>query len=128
MPEFKSTRLLSVIALARAGYSILFKDNYALCMNESVTIFKAVHKHGTYIVGETAGAFAVQDDSRDFQATIPPSLKETDTELRHRRLAHTNYRDIDKLEKASIGMRLKSRIVPVGKHTLPSRQDAGNLQ
>lgn len=114
VPQFKSMRLLSVRKLAQEGYTILFEGDQAICKKGNMVLFKATARNGTYAVIDTPGAFSVQHQQPQDELNTP--TLNTEIELWHRRLAHTNLRDVEKLEHSSIGMKLKKRVQLVGRH------------
>jgi hypothetical protein len=111
VPTFGANRLLSVSTLALDGYKLVFKNNTAIYTKDNVQYFKSTLLNSIYIVGEeqtrnARSAFIDTDDTDDVldksatakSATI--NLTESIAELWHRRLAHTNNNDIQKLQKA----------------------------
>jgi hypothetical protein len=119
VPQFKTTRLISVRTLTRTGYRIVFDtDDRASCIHRETRIlaFHAYFNGGLYVTRDSQEAYeaGVQTPIDEGTKDTGP-LNETESELWHRCLAHSNYNDILKLENASLGMRLKRRIVPVGR-------------
>jgi hypothetical protein len=116
VPTFGNTRLLSVSALDSEGYSILFSKGKATCIKDNVQYFKAPLYNDVYMVEEqaraaSASASSITSDLRSAShdtSTIPSNIttntKESLADLWHRRLAHTNHNDIQRLQHTSIGM------------------------
>ena len=125
VPQFKSTRLLSVKALAQEGCTALFESDHAICRRGETVLFEATISGRSYIVTDTAGAFyTAQIPPKQLSASYPniDATKlltiDSNIELWHRRLAHTNMKDVEKLEKASFGMKLGQKPPRLaGRHT-----------
>jgi len=119
VPSFSTIRLLSVKALCAADFKVLFDKLGATCFEGEDPIFEAQSIKGSYIVDE-AKAFVTDggDDSEvrfDFDQNHHSDLKESAVELVHRRLGHTNFKDITKLANHSTGLKCGKRIVTVGR-------------
>jgi hypothetical protein len=107
VPTFGTTRLLLVSALDNEGYSVLFSKGKATCIKDNVQYFKAPLYNEVYMVEEQArSASAITNDLRSMShdISIPPNIsinttntKESLADLWHRRLAHTNHNDIQRL-------------------------------
>jgi hypothetical protein len=110
VPNFGANRLLSVSALALDGYELVFKNNTAIYIKENLQYFKSTLLNGIYMVGEqarrqqTRSALINTDNMDDLAKSATINLTKSVAELWHRRLAHTNNNDIQKLQKASRGM------------------------
>jgi hypothetical protein len=122
VPSFKTTRLISVRTLTREGFSITFSSNGQAIGKYKANrkaVFKATTENNLYVLREAQGAFNTATQERDSQphpaADQNANITETDAELWHRRTGHTNYSDLFKLQHSSFGMKLKRRIIPVGK-------------
>jgi hypothetical protein len=119
VPQFKTTRLLSVRTLTQAGYHITFEENdkaYCRCPKSNTLIFEAKYNLGLYKLCDIPEAYKAKDLPSLAQLNNDTGLlRETEAELWYRRLAHTNYEDIRKLQSASIGIKLKRRLVIIGK-------------
>ena len=113
VPDFKSTRLISVRTLTKERYIVLFDEgDKATCIhkNTGTRIFEALIRNGLYIVYDTQEAYQASEPLKQPSQTKETSpLHETDADLWHRRLAHTNYKDIQKLATASEGLKFKRR-------------------
>jgi len=114
VPSFKTIKLISVRTLTQEGYSVTFDpDDQATGKHKSGALFKAITKNNLYVLQESQGALNAIAEAYDLQ----PNVNETDAELWHRRTGHTNYSDLFKLQHSSLGMKLRKRVVPVGKST-----------
>jgi hypothetical protein len=113
VPDFKSTRLISVHTLTKEGYTVLFDEgDKATCIhkNTGTRIFEALIRNGLYTVYDTQEAYQASEPLKQPTQTIEMGpLHETDADLWHRRLAHTNHKDIQKLATASEGLKFKRR-------------------
>lgn len=109
VPSFKSTKLISVPTLTHEGFSIIFNTSQAIGNYKTKAVFKATAENNLYMLRESQGALATAATSANATET------ETDAELWHRRTGHTNYADLFKLQHSSLGMKLKKRVVPVGR-------------
>ena len=110
VPSFKATKLISVPILAREGFSITFNASQAIgkYRTNRKAVFKATAENNLYTLREAQGALEVTAEGT-------ADITETDADLWHRRTGHTNYTNLFKLQHSSLGMKLKKRIVPVGK-------------
>ena len=109
VPAFNNLRLLSVKSLARDGHSIVFEGDTTTCLKHGDPIFEACINQGSYIVEDGKAFFAdggENDPLEDDPLDRTFRLDESNAELWHHRLGHTNYKDIQKLEKASKGIKL----------------------
>jgi hypothetical protein len=104
IPTFGTMRLLLVSALDNKGYSILFSKGKATYIKDNVQYFKAPLYNKVYIIKEQArSASAITNDLRSMSHNIliPPNIstniKESLANLWHRRLAHTNHNNIQRL-------------------------------
>jgi hypothetical protein len=111
-----------VRTLTREGFSITFSSNGQAIGKYKANrkaVFKATTENNLYVLREAQGAFNTATQERDSQphpaAYQNANITETDAELWHRRTGHTNYSDLFKLQHSSFGMKLKRRIIPVGK-------------
>ena len=106
---FNNLQLLSIKSLTLDRHTIVFEGDTTTCLKHRNAIFKAYINQGTYIVEDGTAFFTnrrennpLENDTlnRTFQ------LNESNAELQHHRLEHTNYQDIRKLEKALKGIKL----------------------
>jgi hypothetical protein len=118
VPDFKSTRLISVQTLTKEGYTILFDaGDKATCVykNTGTRMFEAHIRNGLYTVDDAQEAYTASEPIQlPIQTKESGPLHETDADLWHRRLAHTNHKDIMKLATASIGLKVKRRSTTAG--------------
>jgi hypothetical protein len=124
VPSFKTTRLISVRTLTREGFSITFSSNGQAIGKYKANrkaVFKATTENNLYVLREAQGAFNTATQERDSLSTPylaadqNVNIAERDAELWHCRTGHTNYSDLFKLQHSLFGMKLKRRIIPVGK-------------
>ena len=94
------------------GFYIIFKRSVAECWDENTLVFQAYRAGSLYKVNEKGVALATQ---HELQVPIPVP-HESKAELWHRRLAHTNYRDITTLVRKSKGVEIEKKVY------LPGRQ------
>jgi len=95
-----------VRALTSDGYSLLFEGETATCTKGDVEIFCARIQHGLYVL----------DDAEVYNTEeAPESLNETMLNLWHRRLGHTNFADIQKLQSSSQGISVSCKIKTAGR-------------
>jgi hypothetical protein len=113
-----------VRTLTWEGFSITFSLNGQAIGKYKVNrkaVFKAITENNLYVLREAQGAFNTATQERDspptphLAADQNVNIAETDAELWHRCTGHTNYSDLFKLQHSSFGMKLKRRIIPVGK-------------
>jgi len=109
VPDFGTTRLLSVKAFAQNGYDIIFTKEGVSCTRDKRLYFQAPLVNDVYAVEEA------QIVSYDTKESI--NTKESAANLWHRRLAHTNHNDIFKLQSYSTGMgQFAPKSKPLGDH------------
>jgi hypothetical protein len=113
-----------VRTLTWEGFSITFSSNGQAIGKYKANrkaVFKATTENNLYVLREAQGAFNTATQERDSPPTPYPAadqnanITETDAELWHRCTGHTNYSDLFKLQHSLFGMKLKRRIILVGK-------------
>lgn len=112
VPEFKSTRLVSIMVLNDEGISVTFSGGTATGCYNKEKIFSAQRHQGLFILNGNDQAYLSITETEGLQAS--------GVELWHQRLAHTNYRDILKLAPASKGVVVAPRISVYGEHACES--------
>jgi hypothetical protein len=86
----------------------VFKGDFATCLKHGDIVFEACINQGTYIVEEKSFFTNGRENSDSLNLDLDKTcrLDKSSAELWHRRLGHTNYQDIQRLEKASKGIKL----------------------
>ena len=91
MLAFKNIRLLSVKSLALDGHTIVFEGDTTTCLKHRDPIFKACIDRGTYIVEDGKAFFTNRGENKHDPLNETFRLDESNAELWHHRLRHTNY-------------------------------------
>lgn len=108
VPSFKNTRLISVKALDQQGHTVSFRKGIATITKDGKEVFTATLNGALYIMDGQENANKVEEVKRQFANKLV--LTETLTELWHRRMAHVNYRDLQRLESVGEGMKLDGQL------------------
>ena len=124
VPEFCFIRLISTKALNKDGIAVLLENGTATGIKHHSKVFETANTSELYILKNT---------ERAFESTISPEAKEpteipsetqnpseSTVDLWHRRLGHTNYRNIEKLRAASTGMAFTPKIKTAGENSCES--------
>ncbi len=112
MPSFSGVKLVSVKALTRDQYTVVFREDSAVCSKKGGTNLTATLSGNLYVlnfpdrrhrikVSEANSVLetSIKDQLDTHQISGQFDLEESSAELMHRRLAHTNYTDIQRLRK-----------------------------
>jgi hypothetical protein len=113
VPAFKNLRLLLVKSLALDSYSIIFEGDTVTCSKHGDIVFETCINQGRYIVKDGRAFFTNRGENDPLDDTI--RLDESNADLWHQRLGYTNLMDIQKLEKASKGIKLGLIVKTVGR-------------
>ena len=124
-PEFDQTSLISVNMLNSDGIEVRFLPNKAVIgLRGSVQLFTGYEHNGLRKINQSETAFISQEarlQSETSQSTPISTATETDIELWHRRLGHTNYKAIEQLPSLVLGIpKFKAQNKPPGEHACES--------
>ena len=108
VPEFGSIRMISVRALNENGIKVIFDSGVATGWRKTNKVFTAPGVQGLYLIKTKQQAYMsiVAGDTKTL----------SEAEIWHCRLAHTNYRDIERLLPVSKGMMVSKRVIFKGEH------------
>jgi transposase InsO family protein len=124
VPEFGSIRLISTKALNKDGIAVLLENGKATGIKNQSKVFETANCSELYILESTEKALEsttnpeVKEPTEILPETQNPS--ESAADLWHRRLGHTNHRDIKKLRAASTGMAFIPKIKTDGENSYDS--------
>jgi hypothetical protein len=124
MPDFRSTKPLSIRALAKDGISIVFNNTRAKCYKDNILVLSATKTSSLYVLDSNTEANTIGIESSKSLVPETYSIKssyddqnqETIPDLVHKRLSYINYQEIVKLKVAlEYGIKLGKRTIYKGK-------------
>lgn len=117
VPDFGTTRLISVRTLTPQGLKVLFEGETATGTKGGEWVFTATPRNNLYCVTSLTINPKEEEQARIAQALkATADLQELKMDLWHRRLGHASRRDIEKLYDHIDGMEKVRYVQPVGKH------------
>ena len=129
VPDFGSTRLLSIGALAEDGISTIFNNTGAKCYKDNNLVLSATKASGLYVLDSNTEANTVGTKPSEplvpethlMESSYDDQNQDTIPDLIHRRLGHINYQEMVKLEAASgYGIKLGKRMIHKGEKSCES--------